>query len=1301
MAFHDTRQENLGSNTDYTQKQGQGGNDDDYDQRLRPRGSLYVELYNPWSADGQRPTELYRYRNQVPFAIDQQGDTSNPDNSTAERFDGPVEAYEGVLLDRLSDGIYIDRVARRQRSPVWRMAVVEEFPEYRNQDNPGYEPTDRYEAVSHATGNGGPNGERGDFFAYDPVAERRRFGIRSRLNFRPTDPDWDEMLEVRAPRSESDPLRTDPNDRMRMAEWQQMYAPQAGLQRRRIQTMGPDGMTAATVELEQFTKPYPYYEREFYFTSGDQFFAYAIQPAQGQFGRPQAIDVSTGRTSLRSYTNLTPSAMKTIRQESKLRIPYRYVVTDWNGATPVHSSLSFRFVAIDPLTEGDNVRRDVRIAPILPGRYAVIGSAGTLYHDQETLENDFYRRIEMPRFITTIGRKSGTVPDDEVGHYDILNRLRRLELCPWPNPQVNQLMVGANDASLSGAVGFRRNELVMIDGTTSANLYDVRNVAAGDTTGDDQPDSLLVTPVVAIPVDNFNISEPVYGYEVAERERAQAEGQTLGQQAQTFSQNLQPNQRSPVANVYGEGQYVDSASASTHFDMPFDVSEEFQREGTVPNYRMLHLQRLADPTMPWNPPPGYNSHRTDDVTGANGTYSARHDPNLPVNPYLTVDSSSVDLTVFNGTDTRPGGLAGGGPANRGPVRFKSKERGELITQLRAIWGQEPASTEDSISQATVTGPAAAVGPRANFFNYVMDHTLGLANKTFGDTYFPAVAGQAPLNMPAAMIDPTDVDGNPSTFGSASGAPRPDDTGFASTYPWLAWNNRPFVSESEMMQVPAWSSSTMLRNYSVMDPSANVQINAYVSAGPQRLDSESVTTGPMLTALNFNQALANPNDVNVFYTNQARFVVNNAPFGNLQNLLESATGRATTEVRGRVRDQSGMQVFVPVPIGAANFHRVLDYVHTPSRFVATDTLLNPTEFSKNTVIDPLDPRVGLLAPFNRVPDYREPGKVNLNTIVGQRLPPSSPGTSTVPGIGLPLLWSDVYDGMMHRVRDLNVMNGTALQTSGHFGPSWRDVVLSRRGYNDPLLTSGTASGVDRVELVLDNSRPTFFANPFRSAGAGDLVPLANLGGPGIDASMLRPHPIRPGQGMAWGTAGRDDDGNGLVDDAREAGIADRSEAAFVSYPLGTPPDQVPAPVPLFSELSFTPAVDGSRNPAMHYMPLTRLDNLSTTRSGVFAVWVTVGYFEVSPAPEVPDWNDATNPTQQKFTNQAGGDIVRGRALYNRVYPQGYQLGRELGSDTGDFDRQRAFYLIDRTRPVAFKPGEDVNVEDAVLLRRRIE
>ena len=54
-----------------------------------------------------------------------------------------------------------------------------------------------------------------------------------------------------------------------------------------------------------------------------------------------------------------------------------------------------------------------------------------------------------------------------------------------------------------------------------------------------------------------------------------------------------------------------------------------------------------------------------------------------------------------------------------------------------------------------------------------------------------------------------------------------------------------------------------------------------------------------------------------------------------------------------------------------------------------------------------------------------------------------------------------------------------------------------------------------------------------------------------------------------------------------------------------------------------------------------------------------------------------------------------------HPDGYQLGPELGSDTGEIERHRAFYIFDRTIPVGFVRGQDLNVEKALLLRRYIE
>jgi hypothetical protein len=82
-------------------------------------------------------------------------------------------------------------------------------------------------------------------------------------------------------------------------------------------------------------------------------------------------------------------------------------------------------------------------------------------------------------------------------------------------------------------------------------------------------------------------------------------------------------------------------------------------------------------------------------------------------------------------------------------------------------------------------------------------------------------------------------------------------------------------------------------------------------------------------------------------------------------------------------------------------------------------------------------------------------------------------------------------------------------------------------------------------------------------------------------------------------------------------------------------------------------------------------LTGYQSNVYAVWVTIGYFEVTPT------------------------------TVNAAIPDGWQLGAELGSDTGDINRHRGFYIMDRSIPVGYEPGEDHNTDDAILVRRFIE
>ena len=87
-----------------------------------------------------------------------------------------------------------------------------------------------------------------------------------------------------------------------------------------------------------------------------------------------------------------------------------------------------------------------------------------------------------------------------------------------------------------------------------------------------------------------------------------------------------------------------------------------------------------------------------------------------------------------------------------------------------------------------------------------------------------------------------------------------------------------------------------------------------------------------------------------------------------------------------------------------------------------------------------------------------------------------------------------------------------------------------------------------------------------------------------------------------------------------------------------------------------------NPYVANSAASKLVNLTTDQSHVFAVRVTIGYFE---------------------------------------YDAATGLGAEYGLDEGKARRHRAFYVIDRSVPAAYQEGQDMNTDNCILIRRIIE
>ena len=104
-------------------------------------------------------------------------------------------------------------------------------------------------------------------------------------------------------------------------------------------------------------------------------------------------------------------------------------------------------------------------------------------------------------------------------------------------------------------------------------------------------------------------------------------------------------------------------------------------------------------------------------------------------------------------------------------------------------------------------------------------------------------------------------------------------------------------------------------------------------------------------------------------------------------------------------------------------------------------------------------------------------------------------------------------------------------------------------------------------------------------------------------------------------------------------------------------------PFFVRSETTPHRNALNNPFMKYRTLTRMPNLASGKSNVFVMRLTLGFFEVDAAT--------------------------------------LSLGREYNEDIAQNQRYQMMYVIDRSKPVAFIPGQNTNVRDTIVYERLVE
>ncbi len=421
------------------------------------------------------------------------------------------------------------------------------------------------------------------------------------------------------------------------------------------------------------------------------------------------------------------------------------------------------------------------------------------------------------------------------------------------------------------------------------------------------------------------------------------------------------------------------------------------------------------------------------------------------------------------------------------------------------------------------------------------------------------------------------------------------------FPFL---DRPFASSAELLFVPAVGAQHLTTAYAPMSNQANL----FTGRDASGEDTNELETGEARTAPFKNS------DGDYLYSYLLNFFRED-PTGNPPPPSKGkGKGKGKGKAKGRVKRALAA---APNP----GFYRVLEFVEVPSRMQGS---------RDPNVVDPPGGTAG------RSQLDRVPGKININTIWEQEtlqawcnnhptaldstastwftgnIPPYDPATNLATGLPLPPLGSTTapFVGSVSANRERGEVSSEL----------FRRLMLSLANPTVPIGGALTTSG-DGILFTPDDRpfRTLTLGMPNAAAGAlpGGLVTF-----PTIHSTLMRGLPI--GQ----------------------------TTRPILADDRGMDPPFTPTPPPgLTGQAGAPPNLVGDAQ--FQYQLFEKLSNTVTTRSNVYAVWVTVGFFEILS-------EDPTRLAAQGITNAPP------------------QLGAEFNADTGQNIRHRAFFIIDRSK-----------------------
>ncbi len=591
----------------------------------------------------------------------------------------------------------------------------------------------------------------------------------------------------------------------------------------------------------------------------------------------------------------------------------------------------------------------------------------------------------------------------------------------------------------------------------------------------------------------------------------------------------------PLYDAY----YDYDAPATPARDVPVDLEVSVQRIpndgteptlGSLPDYCTAFLQRLADPTVPYDP---------------------------VFNPYRTIDSITIDLTIFSGEE-RDRKVNDAAPQ----YAARSRQRTGFINDVdsNALFSYE--TSDPSSERVPVTEVPVAPATDADYFSLDTPERLLYNSISFLNTQTAAGAGGGPPPARVGRTNPPPFVGFSPSIGSeaaaAAGVTGTERNLPNTPYALHPWLNRPFASHFELMMVPACSQGRLFEEFSFNQAGGAPKI--YPTAPTDPLNSPAV-------------------DPATFY----------GPFVHLLNFFHS--GRPGTGGAGR---------------DAANFTRILSFVHTLPRFKGEVEMITPSRLNLSGAnpgdAQSNDPffRALLRPPFNLDYDNQRIGRVNLNTV------------SEFP------VWAGLMQGHLTGTEFTDPNAGVTADLL-----SYQRFLNGRRGFTVPPpspvpqpVTIMDGGNINYDPANLSHQFPSQFVGAYREALAATFAPaLRDTGATNLtrrreaDAMLLR------------------------------------------SDPFAALPEQVPAWVRNQAG-TVLPHLDRNRNAFTRYQTLMRMPNLVTDNSQLYMIRMTIGFFEV----------DANTGNLGREYNEELGQNKRYRAMYiiDRAKEVGFKPGQNLNA-----------------------------------------